>query len=73
MRFRPPLRMSVTRRGEKEQRLGEFIAEHLAEVRSVRLQPRSEILVIARSVESPVVRRSLRSPQKSWPPATACA
>jgi hypothetical protein len=48
--------MSVTRRGEKEQRLGEFIADHLADFRSVRPQPRSEILVVARSVESPVVR-----------------
>jgi hypothetical protein len=56
MRLRPPLRMSVMRRGEKEQRLGEFVAAHLAEVRSVSPRPRSEILVLARSVESPVVR-----------------
>jgi hypothetical protein len=48
--------MSVTRRGEKEQRLGEFIADYLADVREVRPQPRSDILVVARSVESPVVR-----------------
>jgi hypothetical protein len=48
--------MSVTKRGEKEQRLGEFISEHLAEARSVRPQPNLEILLIARSVESPVVR-----------------
>lgn len=56
MRLRPPLRMSVTRRGEKEQRLGEFIAEHLVEVQHDRPQPGSEILLIARSVESPVVK-----------------
>ena len=30
MRLRPPLRMSVTRRGEKEQRLGEFVGDYLA-------------------------------------------
>ena len=56
MRLRPPLRMSVTRRGEKEQRLGEFITDYLAGVRTIAPQPRSEILVIARSVESPVVK-----------------
>jgi hypothetical protein len=56
MRLRPPLRMSVMRRGEKEQRLGEFVTGYLAEARTVSPRPRSEILVIARSVESPVVR-----------------
>lgn len=56
MRLRPPLRMSVTRRGEKEQRLGEFIADYLAGARTQAPLPRSEILVIARSVESPVVK-----------------
>lgn len=56
MRLRPPLRMSVTRRGEKEQRLGEFICDYLAEVRHTQPQPGAEILLIARSVESPVVK-----------------
>jgi hypothetical protein len=56
MRLRPPLRMSVTRRGEKEQRLGEFIGEYLAETNHARPRPGSEILLVARSVESPVVR-----------------
>lgn len=56
MRLRPPLRMSVTKRGEKEQRLGEFIGEHLAELRTARPQPNLEMLLIARSAESPVVR-----------------
>lgn len=48
--------MSVTRRGEKEQRLGEFICEYLAEVQHALPQPGAEILLIARSVESPVVK-----------------
>lgn len=48
--------MSVTRRGEKEQRLGEFIGEYIAEARHAHRQPDSEILLIARSVESPVVK-----------------
>jgi hypothetical protein len=56
MRLRPQLRMSVTKRGEKEQRLGEFISEYLAEARTARPQPSLEILLIARSVDSPVVR-----------------
>jgi hypothetical protein len=48
--------MSVTRRGEKEQRLSEFIGDHLADARHASRQPGSEMLVVARSVESPVVR-----------------
>ena len=56
MRLRHPLRMSVTRRGEKEQRLGEFVAGYLAEARNINPRPRSDILLIARSVESPVVK-----------------
>jgi len=60
MRFPPQFRMSVTRRGEKEQRLTVFIARGLA------LGPRdgqgamplrsSRICVLARSIDSPVVR-----------------
>ena len=42
MRLRPPLRMSVTRRGEKEQRLGEFIGEYLAETNHARPRPGSD-------------------------------
>jgi len=56
MRLRPPLRMSVTRRGEKEQRLGEFIGEYLGDAQHARPQPGTEILLVARSVESPVVK-----------------
>jgi hypothetical protein len=48
--------MSVTRRGEKEQRLGEFVAEYLAEAQHGGRQPGREILLVARSVESPVVK-----------------
>jgi hypothetical protein len=48
--------MSVTRRAEKEQRLGEFVREYLAETRSGRLPGGRDVLVIARSVDSPVVR-----------------
>ena len=49
MRLRPPLRMSVTRRGEKEQRLGEFVGDYLAEVQQARSQPGAEILLVASS------------------------
>jgi hypothetical protein len=51
----PPTRMSVTRRGEKEQKLSEFVGEYLAETRQAS-QLGSEVLIIARSVESPVVK-----------------
>jgi hypothetical protein len=56
MRPRLPTRMSVTRRAEKEQRLGEFVREYLAESNSGRRLRGRDVLVIARSVESPVVR-----------------
>jgi hypothetical protein len=56
MRLRPPPRMSVTRRGEKEQRLSEFVSEHLAEAQQSGRQPGNEIRLLARSVESPVVK-----------------
>ena len=56
MRLRPPPRLSVTRRGEKEQRLGEFVGEYFAEAQHTSRPPGNEILLIARSVESPVVK-----------------
>jgi hypothetical protein len=56
MRLRPPPRISVTRRGEKEQRLSEFVGDYLADARHSDRRPGSEVLLIARSVESPVVR-----------------
>lgn len=55
MRFRPPLRVSSTRHGEKEQKLKDFILQHIARA------PRSDagsvqpLLIVARSVDSPVV------------------
>ena len=56
MRFPPLLGMSVTRRGEKERRLSAFIGQHLAAAQSSAAQLGCEILLIARSVESPVVK-----------------
>jgi len=57
MRFPPQFRMSVTRRGEKEQRLSAFIAQSLATVaESAKPQRRIGVSVIARSLQSPVVR-----------------
>ena len=55
MRFPPHFRMSVTRREDKEQRLGAFIARNLAPIgegaqRSVGLS------LIARSLQSPVAK-----------------
>jgi hypothetical protein len=57
MRFQPQIRISVTRRGEKDERLGAFIARSLvAAGQSAEAQRRGGICVIARSVESPVSR-----------------
>src|SRR4026209_695949 len=57
MRFRPPLRVNVTRHEEKEHKLQEFLSQHIA-----RLQPGgdaahpSHLLLVARSLDSPVVK-----------------
>jgi hypothetical protein len=48
--------MSVTRRAEKEQRLYEFVGAYLAEADRGRRPGSNDILLIARSIESPVVR-----------------
>src|SRR5262245_58665027 len=61
MRFPHHTRMSVTRRGDKELRLGAFIARGLdgiiAMARDAALEPaQSAVLVVARSGQSPVVR-----------------
>jgi hypothetical protein len=50
MPFRPPLRVSVSRYEEKEQRLRQFVSQHL---NAARPHP---LLVVARSLDSPVVR-----------------
>ena len=61
MRFPPQFRMSVTRRGEKEQRLTVFIARGLALAGPLDSQGAmplwsGRICVLARSIDSPVVR-----------------
>jgi hypothetical protein len=57
MRFPPQVRMSVTRRGDKEQRLSAFIAGNLALAgQGASPPPMSRISVLARSIESPVAR-----------------
>src|SRR5262245_60687071 len=56
MRPRLPIRMSVTRRAEKEQRLYEFVGAYLSEVDRGRRSVGNDILLLTRSVESPVVR-----------------
>lgn len=57
MRLRPPLRVSVTRHDEKEQKLQEFIYQHLAPTQRVgEISHATQLLLIARSLESPVVK-----------------
>jgi hypothetical protein len=61
MRSSQQFRMSITRRGEKELRLGAFIARGVASLAAPRqggeLPPTERaVLVIARSLQSPVVR-----------------
>jgi hypothetical protein len=55
MRPRPSAPLSTTRRGDKEQRLREFILGHLAHAAGRGEDRAKQFLVIARSVESPVV------------------
>ncbi len=52
MPFRPPLRASVSRHEEKEQRLRHFIEQQIGQFR----EHGHELLVVARSLESPVVK-----------------
>ena len=57
MRFRPPLRVSVTRHGDKEQKPKDFIVQHIAGAQDAVAALRfSQIQLIARSLESPVVK-----------------
>ena len=57
MRLRPPLRVSVTRHEEKEQKLQEFIYQHLAvPTAGAHAGPAFPIMIIARSLDSPVVK-----------------
>jgi hypothetical protein len=56
MPFRPPLRVSVTRHGDKEQKLRDFIAQHIATDDITGIGRCSQIQVVARSLDSPVVK-----------------
>jgi hypothetical protein len=57
MRLRPPLRVSVTRHEEKEQKLQEFIYQHLASAQhGGDASHATHLLIIARSLESPLVK-----------------
>jgi hypothetical protein len=57
MRLRPPLRVNVTRHEDKEQKLQEFLSHHLARQSQGGDAGRAtHILIVARSLESPVVR-----------------
>jgi hypothetical protein len=56
MRFSLPLRMSVIKRGEKEQKLAAFVGSHFARGLDSHLAGAREILVIARSIDSPVAK-----------------
>jgi hypothetical protein len=61
MRFSTPLRTSVVKRGEKEQRLGAFIASHFARVQDREITGFHEVLLLARSIDSPVVKAVVSS------------
>ena len=57
MRLRPPLRVSVTRHEEKEQKLQEFIYQHLAGAQHGGDAGRAtQLLIVARTLESPLVK-----------------
>jgi hypothetical protein len=56
MRFRPPLHVSVTRHGDKEQKLKDFILRYIGAPEAADAARFSQIQIIARSLESPVVR-----------------
>lgn len=59
MRVRPPLHVSVTRHGEKEQKLREFVQHHLQPSANGRAAAQGVLMVVARSVDSPVVKALL--------------
>jgi hypothetical protein len=55
MRFRPPLRVSSIRHEEKQQKLKDFILQHISGSPASDGPPHP-ILIVARSVDSPVVK-----------------
>jgi len=52
MPFRPPVRASISRHGEKEQRLRQFILEHM----NAGPDRTPRLMVVARSLDSPVIK-----------------
>jgi hypothetical protein len=57
MRFRPPLRVSVTRHEEKERSLKDFLLQHISAVPSGGGSAHAaDLLIVARSLESPVIK-----------------
>ncbi len=57
MRFRPPPGVGVTRHEEKERKLQAFLAHHISNLRpGGDVAPYPHLLLIARSLESPVVK-----------------
>ena len=56
MRLRPPLSASVTRHGDKEQKLKGFILEHIGGRQGQSVDRRDQIQIVARSLESPVAK-----------------
>lgn len=56
MPVRPPLRVSVTRHDEKEQKLREFVKHHITSAAVPTSAAQSMLMVVARSAESPVVK-----------------
>jgi hypothetical protein len=59
MRARPPLRVSVTRHDEKEQKLREFVRHHIGSSAEGRGAAYNVLMVVARSADSPVVKALL--------------
>ena len=60
MRLRPPLRVSVTRHEEKEQKLQEFIYQHLAGAQpGGDARHATQLLIIARSLESHLTKKRI--------------
>ena len=59
MSVRPPLRVGVTRHDEKEQKLKEFVRHHLDTLGTEHATIRGPLMVVARSIDSPVVKALL--------------
>lgn len=64
MRVRPPLRVGITRHDEKEQKLREFVRHHLEPSADGSVSAQGVLMVVARSVDSPVVKAILSLDQE---------